>query len=131
MRLSIRRLAILIFLLSIFLLTACGANPDDAPQAIEAYLDALVAKDSDRLAASSCADWEGEVTRELDMFVAITPELKGVSCQLDSSEGEVAYVTCTGSIAYTYNGEAEELSLERRTYKVVFEGGDWRMCGYK
>jgi hypothetical protein len=123
--------AILGFVISAFLLAACGGEPGAASAAIEDYLDALVDKDAARLTALSCADWEAEAIRELDSFAAVTPQLEDVSCQTADTEGNVALVECTGSIRVTYSDEDKVIELESRRYRAVFEGGEWRMCGYE
>ncbi len=111
-------------------LVACGQQ--DAPaQAVEDYLQTLVDKDAERLATLSCAEWEEQATMEVDSFEAVSAELKDASCQTSGEEGDAKLVTCTGSIVATYNDEQQELGLDRHTYRVVSEGGEWRMCGYQ
>lgn len=111
-------------------LAACG-NSEGASQAVEDYLGALVADDGDRLVTLSCAEWEADARLEADAFDAVAPTLRDVICQTASAEGDYTLVTCTGAILATYNDELRELSLEGRTYRVIFEGGEWRMCGYQ
>jgi hypothetical protein len=123
--------AILGFVIFALLLAACGGEPDAASAAIEDYLDALADKDAARLTALSCADWEAEATRELDSFAAVTPQLEDVSCRTADTEGDVTLVECTGSIRVTYSDEDKVFELESRRYRAVFEGGEWRMCGYE
>ncbi len=111
-------------------LAACGQQ--DAPaQAVKDYLQTLVDKDADRLVTLSCAEWEEQATMEVDSFEAVSAELKDASCQTTGEEGEARLVTCTGSIVATYNDEQQELGLDRQVYRVVSEGGEWRMCGYQ
>ncbi len=111
-------------------LAACATQ--DAPaQAVKAYLQALVDKDASRMATLSCADWEEQATMEVDSFEAVSAELKDAKCQTIGEDGDAKLVTCTGSILATYNDEQQELSLDRHTYRVVSEGGEWRMCGYQ
>lgn len=111
-------------------LAACGQQ--DAPaQAVEDYLQTLVDKDADRLVTLSCADWEEQAIMEVDSFEAVSAELKDASCQTSGEDGDARLVSCTGTIVATYNDEQQELSLDRHTYHVVSEGGEWRMCGYK
>jgi hypothetical protein len=111
-------------------LTACGQQ--DAPaQAVEAYLQTLVDKDADRLVTLSCAEWEEQAIMEVDSFEAVSAVLEDASCQTGGEEGDATLVTCTGTIVATYNDEQQELSLDRQVYRVVSEGGEWRMCGYQ
>jgi hypothetical protein len=98
---------------------------------VELYHQALVEKDQDRLINLSCADWENQALLELDSFVSVETELVDVSCETVSQEEEIAYVTCSGAISATYQGEAREFPLTGRTFLVVEEGGEWRLCGYE
>jgi hypothetical protein len=112
-------------------LEACGSGQSGAVQAVQGYLDALVAKDSSRVSALSCADWESDAQVEVDSLEAVTPRLDGVSCSEGGTDGGATLVTCTGSMVLSYNGEDRSLDLSRRTYRVVQQGGDWLMCGYQ
>ena len=122
----------LILILVIFtnLLSACSSKRNDAPaKAVEDYLNALVAKDSDRLTTLSCSDWEDDALLELDSFQAVTTRLDGVACSQTGTEGDTRLVLCKGKIITSYNNEDEELDLSVRTYQVVQQGGDWLVCG--
>ena len=60
-----------IFLFSL-LLSACTPSGDSGPgKAAEAYLNALVSGDADRMSALSCATWEENALLELDSFMAV------------------------------------------------------------
>jgi hypothetical protein len=111
-------------------LAGCGST-EGAPRAIEDYLEALVAGDADRLVNLACAAWEADARIEADSFDAVSPTLTGGSCQTAGTEGDYTLVTCTGAIVATYNDELREFPLEERVYRALFEGGDWRMCGYQ
>jgi hypothetical protein len=122
-------LIVLITLTANILLAACSSSNKDAPaQAVETYLNTLVAKDADRLPTLVCGDWEDEALIELDSFQAVTPRLEDVSCSQTGTDGDTALVNCTGKIIATYNDEEEELDLSVRTYEVVQQGGDWLVC---
>ena len=95
------------------------------------YLEAVVAKDGDKAASLSCADWESGAHSEVDALVAVSPTLNGLSCFQSGTSGDDALVSCTGTIQVTYNGEQRELDLSANTYVAVQEGGAWRMCGYQ
>ena len=111
-------------------LSACASGSANAPaKAVEDYLNALVAKDSDRLTTLSCGDWEDDALLEFDSFQAVTPRLEDMSCKQTGTDGDTALVNCTGKIIATYNDEDQELDLSVRTYEVVQEGGDWLVCG--
>jgi hypothetical protein len=125
------------FLLSLFivmlagsLLAACSGSSDDAPaEAVEAYLNALVAKDENLLPTLVCGDWEQDALIELDSFQAVTPRLEDAVCRQTGADGDMTLVSCTGKIIATYNEEDQELDLSTRTYQVVQDNGDWLVCG--
>jgi hypothetical protein len=121
---------LLLAILTNLLLSACASTRKDASaKAVEDYLNALVAKDSDRLMTLSCADWEEDALLELDSFQAVTARLDGLACSQTGTDGDTALVLCKGKIIATYNEEDQELDLSVRTYQVVQEGGDWLVCG--
>ena len=123
-------LLILFVLFGTLSLSACASSNENAPaKAVEGYLNALVAKDADRLSTLVCADWEDEALIELDSFQAVTPRLDGLACEQTGTEGNTALVLCNGKIVATYNNEDQELDLSVRTYQVVQEGGEWLVCG--
>jgi hypothetical protein len=79
----------------------------------------------------SCADWEQGARTEANSFDSIEAYLEEVSCTSEDTEGDVRGVTCQGNIIATYGAEDRQLTLEGRTYQIVLEGGEWRMCGYQ
>jgi hypothetical protein len=127
------RTFLIIFLtvmIATLLLTACGAQTDAAPaNAVEDYLNALVAKDASQLTTLSCGEWEEDALLELDSFQAVTARLDGLACEQTGTDGETALVLCKGKIIATYNEEDQELDHSVRTYQVVQEGGEWLVCG--
>jgi hypothetical protein len=123
-------LSIIIVMLAGILLAACSGSSDDAPaKAVEAYLNALVAKDESLLPTLVCGDWEQDALIELDSFQAVTPRLDNAVCKQTGTDGDMALVSCTGKIIATYNNEDQELDLSTRTYQVVQDNGDWLVCG--
>jgi hypothetical protein len=124
------KLALLVSALTL-LLAACGSSVDPAVAAVEAYLNALVAKQSDTLSALSCADWESNALLELDSLQAVETRLDGLSCALAGTDGDTTLVVCQGKILATYNNEDQELDLSVRTYQVVQQGGESLVCGYR
>ena len=129
-----RKVGTVIFLLSILalLLSACGGKaPDPAAKAVEDYLNALVNKDSTRLSALSCADWESNALLELDSLQAVKTRLDGMDCKTTGTNGTTSDVSCTGKILATYNNEDQTLDLSVRTYQVTQQGGEYLVCGYK
>jgi hypothetical protein len=131
---KMRKFAIAVVLLSVtaMLLSACGGKAaDPATKAVEDYLTALVNKDSTKLSALSCADWESNALLELDSLQAVKTRLDGLTCKTASSDGTTSQVNCQGRILATYNGEDQALDLSVRTYQVVQQGGEYLVCGYK
>lgn len=125
-------LMVVTLIIATLFLTACASSNGDAPaRAVENYLNALVAKDADRLSTLSCGEWEDDALLELDSFQAVTARLEGVACEQTGSDGDTALVLCNGNIVATYNEEDQELDLSVRTYQVVQEGGEWLVCGVR
>jgi hypothetical protein len=119
-------------ILAALALTACASNNGNAPaKAVEDYLNALVAKDADRLSTLSCGEWEDDALLELDSFQAVTARLEGTACEQTGTDGSTALVLCDGKIIATYDTEDQELDLSVRTYQVVEEGGEWLVCGVR
>ena len=122
----------LAILMATLLLAACASNDAEAPaRAVEDYLNALVAKDADRLSTLSCAEWEDDALLELDSLQAVTARLEGVACEQTGTDGDTVLVLCAGSIIATYDNEDQELDLSPRTYQVAQEGGAWLVCGVR
>jgi hypothetical protein len=129
-----RKLGLVIVLLSLFplLLSACGGKAaDPAAKAVENYLNALVGKDTTRLSALSCADWESNALLELDSLQAVKTRLEGLTCTTTGTNGTTSDVSCQGKILATYNNEDQTLDLSVRTYQVVQQSGEYLVCGYK
>lgn len=123
---------LLILFIATLALTACGTSTDSgAGKAAEAYLNALVSGDADRMSALSCASWEENALLELDSFMAVEATLQDLSCSQTGSDGDVALVTCEGKIMTTYNEEKTEIDLNTRTYEMTQSGGEWLICGYR
>jgi len=112
---------------------ACGKESDgtEASLVAEAYLKALVNKDSTSLSTFSCKDWEAQAAMELDSFQAVTTELEDLACSRTGNEGDMDIVTCTGKINATYNNENMQIDLSKRPFLMKWQGGEWRVCGYK
>ncbi len=121
-------------LLTCIVLLACtggGADAAQAPKVIEAYLQARVKADVDRMISLSCADWEAKARVEATSAKSQNEQLKDMVCTLGATDGTVQLVQCSGKILNSYNGETRERNLSERTFRAVADGGEWRMCGYK
>ncbi|TLN21726.1 hypothetical protein FDZ74_04880 [bacterium] len=128
-----RRSVFLLLTLAVLLavLAACSGGQGDAAATVEAYLQALVAKQSDQLSTLSCADWESSALTELDAFQNVEAQLVDLSCAESGKDGDATLVTCSGKITASYNGELQEFPLDERIYQLVDEGGELRVCGYR
>jgi len=118
-------------ILGLLLAGCAGSQTNNAPTTAQAYIKALVAKDATMLTSLSCAAWEADAKTELDSFGAVTARLEDLSCKEAGKDGNFILVACTGKIIANYNGEDQTINLADRTYKMIQEGGDWRMCGYR
>ena len=137
MRKSLWMTAALLIVLTL-ILTACGSPATQSPAAkspaaaaVENYYAALVSKDSAKVSNLSCKDWEEQALLEMDGFQAVKAELDNVVCKEAGTDNGATLVGCTGNIALTYNTEKQTLDVSRQVYRVVQQGGDYLVCGYK
>jgi ABC-type glycerol-3-phosphate transport system substrate-binding protein len=125
---------ILIIITVIFLMgiSACSAksaaNPADATLA---YLQALADKNKETVVSLSCKSWEEQANLEVDALMSVEAQLNNVGCQQKSSAGDNALVDCSGSLDLTYNDEIRSIELDKRTYTMALEDGQWRVCSYQ
>lgn len=132
MQFSNTRILILLGILNLAVLIGCSAGSDrGGAEGIEQYLRALTAGDVNELVDASCAAWEKDARLELDSFAAVSVELVDLSCEQSDQEGDTAMVNCSGKIIANYGNEVLEIDLADRSYVAVYEGGEWRMCGYR
>lgn len=129
-RASLRRLVCLVP--AAVLLVACGgsAGSGTAPKAVEAYLQAVITGDATQVVNLSCPAWEADARTEAASFESVQVSLEGLACQEAGTDGDLALVTCAGTIVAVYNGENQELPLAGRTYQAAQVDGEWKMCGY-
>lgn len=119
-----------LFLAMIPIMIACG--PSGSPErAVVMYIEALVEADSVRAVNLACTAWEEQARMEADSFETVEAKLEGLVCTEGEQAGEFTIVTCQGVIRAMYEGELQDLNLDRRAYQVMLEDGEWRMCGYK
>jgi len=112
---------------------ACSAqNVSNAPAGVvEAYLQALAARDENRLIGLSCADWEATARQEFNSFSAVSLKLDALACSQTGQEAPYTLVECSGKIIANYGAEDLEIDVAEQIYRVIEEGGEWRMCGYQ
>ncbi|MHB8132999.1 MAG: hypothetical protein ACYDH1_02145 [Anaerolineaceae bacterium] len=125
-------LLFMIVFVSSTIISACagGDASNAAGKSAEAYLNALVARDGDKMSTLSCAEWEENALLELDSFMAVDAALQDMTCSQTGTDGEKALVTCQGKIITTYNQEKSEIDLSSRTYEMTQSAGEWLVCGY-
>ena len=111
-------------------LAACNSSQTNAAKAIEKYITALSNKDSVQLSNLSCNTWQPNALVELDSLAGVGSKVENLSCTKTGEEGSDSYVSCSGTLALDYNGEAQQIDLSARTYIARQEDGEWRMCGY-
>jgi hypothetical protein len=126
------KILLLLGLALALLISACTADASNAaPSAVIGYLEALVAMDENGMINYSCGAWEEQARLEFNSFAAVKADLESPSCKV-SGEGEgYTPVSCTGKIIANYGAEDLEIDLADRMYKVIEEGGEWRICGYE
>ena len=114
------------------IMTLLGCSSDSSPvSTVEAYLRALEAKDDIGAVNASCLTWEEGAFAEASSFEAVGVELEGLSCSVQQ-EGDVeTTVKCEGEFVADYGGEIQNIDLSQRTFAVVREDGQWKMCGYR
>ena len=127
------RQSILLFVIAAVLLAACGGGQSSASaaDATYAYLEALANKDKDTVVSLTCKDWEEQAMLEVDALMSVGAQLNNVSCSQVGEEGSDVLVVCGGSLDLTYNDEIRAIELDKRTYTMTMEDGQWRVCSYK
>jgi len=116
--------------LVMIILAGCQAGGSPS-QTVEDYLQAVVDGDWTQAVNLSCTSWEEGARTEANSFESIEAWLEDVSCSAEEEGPDTQAVTCQGVIVATYGAEDRQLALEGRVYRIVLEGGEWRMCGYQ
>ena len=111
-------------------LVACQSS-GSAPTAVQAYLEARVQSNVNRMINLSCPDWESQARIEASTFQAMKARIEGLNCEENGSDGNFTLVGCQGKIVTTYQGETREWNLSDHRFKLVLDDGEWRMCGYE
>jgi hypothetical protein len=110
-------------------LTACGTSPSPE-RSVETYLNAIVEGDLVRASHSACSAWEAQANAEASSFEAVDAEIENLICNVEGDADGYTLVDCSGAIVAWYEGERQDFPLDSRTFQVLFEQGQWRMCGY-
>ncbi|MCK4900708.1 MAG: hypothetical protein KAS38_18145 [Anaerolineales bacterium] len=121
---------LVLFSLLTLVISGCSNNQNSAPASIEEYINALVNKYENTLIIYSCADWESEAKSEFNSFSAVSVSLEDLTCQETGQDGDYTIVSCEGIIIANYGNEVLEINLADQNYLSIYEGGEWRMCGY-
>jgi hypothetical protein len=126
------RILLLFTCLMLTFMAGCrrSGSSNGAAQSVESYLQALVERDINRMVTASCASWEPQARLEFNSFTAVKLTLQDLDCSENEKSGDHTLVTCNGSIVANYGAEQLEIDIAERTFQVLEEGGDWRMCGY-
>jgi hypothetical protein len=127
----VRQIFLVGVILAVFLAGCSGSGTANPASGVENYYRALTAGDVNQLVNASCADWEDDARQELRAFDAVSVTLEGLACQVTSKDAESALVSCEGKIIANYGNEVLEINLADRNYHLIFESGEWRMCGYR
>lgn len=122
---------LLISLLLLFFLAGCSTGKNSPTGAVENYLNAIVSQNTTEITNNTCVDWEAQAQTEADSFAGVSAQIQNLSCTVSQQNGNSDLVACTGDILTSYNGEATKIDLSARTYKVIQDDGQWRMCGYQ
>ena len=126
------RRSIILIMASILILILAACSPASDPAAtVSQYINALAAKDANRMSVLSCADWAPKSQELLDSITSVDVKLKSLACKTLENDGKNASVKCTGTLNATYNNENQTLDLSTVTYVLVNQQGDWLVCGQK
>lgn len=117
---------------AIIILTGCVISAEsDASSATITYLTALAGKDKPAVANLSCKSWEEQAALEVDALLSVGAELDSVECSVTGEEDPYTLVNCQGGLNLTYGDEVRTIDLSRRTYYMLEEDGQWRVCSYE
>ncbi len=112
--------------------SSCGTKTTaNAADATYAYLQALASKDTDAVISLTCKESEEQAILEVDALMSVDAALNDIRCEQTGQDGDEVLVVCTGSLDLTYNNEIRAIELDKRTYSMKMEDGQWRVCSYK
>ena len=103
------------------------ASEDNTASIVEAYLQAIVNDDVERLAELTCAEAEADAITAATSFRGTDAEIQGMQCRISEANEGYNIIDCQGKIAVSYQAELREFPLGR--YRVIQTGDVWRVCG--
>ena len=121
---------LLIFVLLVGCNTVQSSQKPAEVQALEQYIQALVAKDEAAYSRLICPAWEAEAFLEYDAYQGVKTDLKDITCQRTGSQNDIAKVVCQGKISLNYGNEKQEVDLSSRVYQLKPNAGSWQVCGF-
>ena len=125
-----RRKLLFVSLLALLIILAACADKGSPTQAVEAYLQAQVAGDEDKLVSLACASWEDQAIGAAASFRSVDARIENLACKETGTDGDDTLVRCSGTIVIQYRGEdPREQPLPDLTYRARQEDGQWKMCG--
>lgn len=116
---------LLLFVALIVILTACTTN--DPAQTAQAYFQAVVGDDQERLGDLVCAAQEREARAAAASFRGTGASLENLQCETIGTDGTYQIVRCLGRIVMNYQGEQRQFALA--SYRMIQENNAWRWCG--
>jgi len=129
MKITARNIMPVSIILSGLLAGCVSGSP--AANSIMAYLQAIASRDENQVSVLSCSAWEAQAKTDFESFSAVTVDIENASCSETGKDGDYMLVSCKGKIVANYGNEVLEIDLADRTYQALYEGGEWRMCGYR
>lgn len=118
------RLACLLFIAVLWPAACTTSSP---AQTVEAYLQAIVDDQPEKLADLTCEDWEANALTTASSFRGTGAQLEDMTCVATGADGDYQIVTCQGRIVVLYQGE--ERTFELGSYRLLQQDQQWRVCG--
>ena len=123
---------LILFFIAILFIVGCSANSEgDTASTVEAYINALADQKKKEVINLSCKSWEEQAGLEVDALLSVGSAATDLNCEETGNDGAFTLVKCQGSLDLTYNEEIRSIDLNRRTYYLQKEDGQWRICSYK
>jgi hypothetical protein len=117
----------ILLILSLCLLVLAACASETPAQVVEAYFQAVIADQPERLAELSCAAWETDALTAVTSFRGTGATLEDLQCEAAGEDAGYQIVQCQGRIVVVYQGEQRAFPIDR--YRVLQEDNAWRMCG--